>query len=835
MSQTAYVRISPRTVLLLRLLWRCAFCLLALVFGNAVLLAVPQAREALQLSLAGATLADARTWFYVLAVHYWALSAWFVARLLLSRRFENDSLGARSSHPYVNWVAVTLPRILALLATLPVGVLTWQTNRTVGALTLCASTLFLLLLVLRTKIGSIVTQTRQRAGRAPGPPASALTEQHAYAAFDMLGPVSRQTILGLFGFAFALLAGLWQVAAGRILGVGWLLAVLALHAYDRRRDWPKRGETREQLWVVVANLILAGATLTLVGNVQDEIALARFLASPALLLFALGGVTLFGALALGYLPMSRGFLGVAPWLLPLLVLLGSLVETHWVAQRDCPDCLSTVDWRGARPTLEKHFSAWIQKVPAGEPVFVVASVGGASRAAYWSGTVLARMEDEAQAHGRRFAANLFAISGVSGGSLGAAAFVADLAQFPAQPSCAESVERAHAVLASASRPAGPCRLERLAAFLGEDFLSPVIGRMLFPDLFVRFTAPVLPSHWTALADRSLGLEDAWAQDWQAHVGSPGRPVSWRRPITSLYAGDEDGRLPSLLLNTVRLEDGQRYVQSNLKFALPSVQDLLDPRLDTRRLTLAQAVHNSARFPYVSPAAVLKATDGTRLGRLGDGGYHEPSGAATLADMLQVLQTAQLLRTPTDRTGLWACRTAWQGVGPMSRCDVAASPVVAVILDSAATAYPYDYMRSNEGALLDLEPDIAAGGMPLPEILAPVFGGLSTRNDLGVESQRRLARLVGGGADALVELRMPWWRTALDSPELTATCTGYDEQPSMTWALNACSRARMLAASARGFGEGRSATQAEQALAGNLARMRRLIGIGTTPMPLKGGQ
>jgi len=42
----------PRIIVLARLMWRCSFCIFAVLAGDAVLMAVPQAREALQGALA---------------------------------------------------------------------------------------------------------------------------------------------------------------------------------------------------------------------------------------------------------------------------------------------------------------------------------------------------------------------------------------------------------------------------------------------------------------------------------------------------------------------------------------------------------------------------------------------------------------------------------------------------------------------------------------------------------------------------------------------------------------------------------------------------------------
>lgn len=831
----------PRPLILLRLLWRCFFCVLAVVLGNGVLMAVPQAREALQLFAADA-FTDGRwlaSLFYVLAVLYWAGSAWFVARILLGRQFERDSLGADPDDPFVEWVSAVLPRLLASGATLPLAMLTWQAHRGLGALTAFVLLLFMLELVFRPKFGDTEN-----------------TGHRTYAEFGALGANGQHACLGLLALSFTLLAGIWSIGAGRAAAVVWVLTVLVLHGRSRRADGaaPRNRLVGQAL---VLHLLAAIFVLVMLVMARDEIAMARDMGSPAILLCALAGWTLFGGLALTYWPMTRGWPGMAAWLPPMLLLAGSLFETHWVAQRAAPPGPASAanpgvpaadDWRQARPTLAAHFSAWMAQHPAGEPVYVAAVVGGASRAAYWTGSVLGQLEEQARASDRRFAANLYAMSAISGGSLGATAWVADLAQHPARAD------------------GGAQHRQRVRAFLGQDHLSPLVARWLFPDLAIRFVPLPLPGAWTDAADRSLGLEKPWVQDWEtaasaspASAGSaaaasappvqPVQPVRWDQPITALYQTGERngaGRLPALLLNTVRLEDGQRFVQAPLRTAMPGVLDLLDPRLDTARLSLAQAVHNSARFPYVSPAAVLlpapaapagasgagSASDRgrqPRLGRLGDGGYHEASGAATLSDLLESLRQDGWLRALPQRPGLWACAGGWPP--GTTACDKP-SRVVALVIDGEPQSYPGSLVRGLDGRRLERAVDTAAPGMLLPELLAPVFGGLSTRTRLGMASQQRLSTLVGEDPGAFIELRLPLWRHPHDDdtllhasmPETRKTCARHDRQPSMNWALDACSRARMdFAASAAGpQGFGPHPSLAQRALLANLAWLRGWI-------------
>lgn len=812
----------PRVILLARLIWRCSFCVFAVVAGDAVLMAVPQAREALQAALApregGAF--HVQHLPFLLAFVYWAVSAWLVARLLLSRRFEHDGLGVARADAYANWVAAVLPRLLACLALLPVTLLTAQINMLMGVVTGLLALLILTALVLRSRFGDV-------------------TEKNSYGSFDFMGPVSRQAIWGMLALSATLLAGLWIRSAGLAAALLWVLGAVALRAWDARRTWPdtdaEQGQAlREEArgnWRVFSLSLLAGAAmLALIGLSDDEVDLARRLGLPALLLFALGSWTVFGGFVLTYLPLSRRWIGLATWLPPLLFVAFASRETHFVAQRDLDLAVPPIEV--VRETSSERFRRWVAQVPPGDPVYVAAAVGGASRAAFWTGIVLAAIEDDARrADGRRFAADLFAISSISGGSLGATAFVAGVAQYPDTAACVKEPD----AVSTSSRER--CLSARLEGFLERDFLAPVVGRMLFPDLFIRF-APV-PQSLALRADRSLGLEEAWAGDWRRQPGGGRSVVDWNAPISALYAGAERAdrpQLPLLLLNTVRLEDGQRFVQSFARPDWPGVTDLFDAAFDTRRLSLAQAVHNSARFPYVSPGAMVLGAPGpatppggdpVEMGRLGDGGYHEGSGAATLADLLERLAAEKLLRKLPGKSGLWACAAGWGDPGAGEAC-AAPSPVVALILDSAPSSFPADYVRGLDGRQLEERPGVAPGSTPLPEVLAPVFGGLSTRTQLSLLSQRRLSRLVGNDPSALIELRMPLWRETADDPKTRERCDGRRVQPSMNWYLDDCSRARLAQAARGGPGTDTGSTLAEQALLNNLQRLRRQVLGAATP-------
>ena len=129
------------------------------------------------------------------------------------------------------------------------------------------------------------------------------------------------------------------------------------------------------------------------------------------------------------------------------------------------------------------------------PVYIVAAQGGGIYAAYNAAIVLSRLQDYCPT----FAQHIFAISGVSGGSVGAAGFASlvksSVSQSSATP-CSFDVSI-------------PGRMEQdVDAMLSNDLLSPLLSAALFPDLLQRFL-PFPINAW----DRARALEKALEYTW----------------------------------------------------------------------------------------------------------------------------------------------------------------------------------------------------------------------------------------------------------------------------------------------------------------------------------
>ncbi len=302
-------------------------------------------------------------------------------------------------------------------------------------------------------------------------------------------------------------------------------------------------------------------------------------------------------------------------------------------------CFTAMNWndnhvvRQQRTELPKvrdvgaTFTSWLNgRADLGDydeyPVFLVATEGGGLRAAYFTAMVLTALQDQCPA----FAQHVFAISGVSGGSVGATIFDAlavRSAQNRRQRPCLDPV-------------AGPGAMRQAAdSILSHDLLTPLVGMALFPDVFQRFLWFPVPSF-----DRALGLEVALETAWSDVVGD----TALQRPFHSLWTELEHGAVPALMLNSTRVSTGERILISPLSPGDERFNGLrtLEDYVGGRAVSLSTAAFISARFPLITPEAEFPSTrDTSKVGeRLVDGGYFENSGATTLLEMLASLRIGE---------------------------------------------------------------------------------------------------------------------------------------------------------------------------------------------------
>ena len=553
-------------------------------------------------------------------------------------------------------------------------------------------------------------------------------------------------LLAAFFFAVARerLEALVMLAAGVAY---WLFVVFRRTVLSPAHGAAARTVTLGRATRVILAVALLLSSALLAAFLASEVELPRRLGAAPIILLAFSSWILFGSIVLVLLPKSYGLPSLA--LLPLaLALAAGGVDNHEVRQLP-PDAraaraaslqASALEW------LEGHEQEFRRARGAGEdwfPVYIVAAEGGGLRAAYWTASVLGELD---AATGGRFSRRLFAISGVSGGSLGGASFVAELASPGA-----------------CNAPEGRSVRDCVRHFLKGDFLSPMVAYMLFPDALQRFMPFAPVRHF----DRARALELSWERSWAAtHPAAPANPFA--APYGLLAA---DPALPRLFLNGTRVETGKRALVSPARFEedeLPEVDDLLSVGGRPWSLPLSAAVHLSARFSYVSPAAKIckdaaTTCDGDGVwGRVVDGGYHENSGAQTAAGLLRALRRAA---------------RQFEAAQPPGRTRI--QPQVVLITNDPSSTRLCD-------APARIEP-----GHAFTEILSPVAALWNARTARGDAARRALADAAAGLQRDPLDKDCAADGTRSRTLEFAlAGATAEDRPPALGWFLAVGSTTRM---------------------------------------------
>ncbi len=247
------------------------------------------------------------------------------------------------------------------------------------------------------------------------------------------------------------------------------------------------------------------------------------------------------------------------------------------------------------------------------PLYIVSTEGGGIRAAYWTAIVLGKIQDRYPG----FSEHLFAISSVSGGSLGGGVYTALVKERQQD----ESYQKEKDFF-----------FNRSSEMLSGDFLSPTAASMLTGDL-LQEVLPFPVKHFS----RALALEKSWEIAWKNTF--KGKSNRFGEPLSNLWKEDTNCQVPVLFLNGTLVETGQRIIGSPIKInpdpTKPNFADTLDIYrylAEGKDMRLSTAIHNSARFTYVSPAGTLEG--GLHVV---DGGYFDNSGAITAVESIYAVR------------------------------------------------------------------------------------------------------------------------------------------------------------------------------------------------------
>jgi hypothetical protein len=431
-----------------------------------------------------------------------------------------------------------------------------------------------------------------------------------------------------------------------------LLLVFLLSRLENSTRAAALGNAMSNGYAALAAAVIFLGLCVLYASQSGAIA-TRVSAVPILLMFAA-----LSLVTVNYLAVQSGGAGrLVVWLLATFAVgfsLSDFTNNHRVRRvpyaaqgaATMPDLADTFEnWYKARTDQSKFSERY--------PVYIVAAQGGGIYAAMHAAHFLSYM----QARCPNFAHHLFAISGVSGGSVGAATFAAAMKDAE-QRGGVKIPDTGCADRRGEDDPA----INAVQALDG-DFWSPLQAMWLFPDLLQQF----LPLR-VEVFDRARALEHGLEASWQRIVTQTdlyGPRVqdktanTMAEPFLSLWPQGFDKSLftPALVLNTTEVDTGRRRLISPFTF-----EGLTDLRFfpvscksegKIESLPLSAAAVLSARFPWITPTGWYydPSKDGDctspekSVTKLSDGGYFEASGVATALDL------AHSLKNIIDQRGL----------------------------------------------------------------------------------------------------------------------------------------------------------------------------------------
>ena len=251
------------------------------------------------------------------------------------------------------------------------------------------------------------------------------------------------------------------------------------------------------------------------------------------------------------------------------------------------------------------------------PLILVAAAGGGIRAAWWAERALAGLA--AMPCGR---ADVFAVSSVSGGSVGMAVL--------------DSTRTTRAADADMADIAGP------------DALAAGIDGLLLHDMIAGFTGLDLPAAQMLpgqpFADRAGLIESAWQRE-DSGLAQPfplrSAPLPWRLLFNSTEA--DSGCRAIIADQPLWSAAGSPVgngITCDLRSAVPGGGsfDFFAGLPCMRNIAMVTAAMLSARFPFITPSGVVTScvSKGALAGQFVDGGYADSSGLLTLADLMPSL-------------------------------------------------------------------------------------------------------------------------------------------------------------------------------------------------------
>jgi len=372
--------------------------------------------------------------------------------------------------------------------------------------------------------------------------------------------------------------------------------------------------------------------------------------------------------------------------LVIIVLAPYVVDLHGV--RKIPGPLPI------RPDLVEAYQNWQSACGKQARPVVVALSGGAARSALWGASVMARLDTTIATFpaGGRPAA-IFAISTVSGGSLGAAAYLAVRARQGDDSPC--------------SIAAGKIAPFRIFAkdFLAADAIGPLLAGFVLSDMPRALIGgvPALLGADLRGGDRAAAIERAFERNaFRAaeRTGIAAMPLD--APYLSLIVRNG---MPLWIANATDRDNGRRVLAAPFQFDTQDPGAPFSGAIDMLNvagadLPISTVVNATARFPFIEPPGDIATVGVHDTMAVIDGGYYDDSGLETALNL-------------TD----WLRR---QGADPI---------LVAVNGDGESKGTSGIGSTENANEILRCDapnPPNLAHGPPSAELLAPLIGVYEAR-------------------------------------------------------------------------------------------------------------
>jgi hypothetical protein len=596
----------------------------ALVIAAFALLFPPQTQDML------AALSDGElghrnfTLIFHASLAFLAINAWFWARALLSARFDvADNSAARTllvdqDHRVDRRAFDLVPRLLFVLSVLLGAGLIARSRQWLTLFELLVWSLpGFFAVYFRLPLLERLRPPVRDPLRGPG-----LPSRSDVGSFVREMPVRFNLLLQRAPFA------------GRWLPAGLLVLALGIFVDGAIESFTP--------WGALHDALPARAAAIFPGPCAALIAIALMIGPLAALTFVFDGLRIpprLAAYGLKRVPVIAILLG---WVL-IAPMIFSLHSVRVVAPEQA-------DWPvGDRRDLTDFFRAWVRdcapRTGAVRPVIVAIS-GGASRAAIWGARVLSDVERASGPGGPV----VFAVSSVSGGSLGTAAYLASLAALSPSQRCA-----------GGPTPQRPDQLAPLAATdWAQDALGPLLAGALLLDPPRAILSPFAEAAWFSTGrqprggDRAEAFERGFERQWRVASRPDGGdpPTNFGDPFLSLFY-DANGIRPGMpiwIANGTDARTGNRLITVPFSpvgaWPLEAAEDAL-AALDSD-VPISTAINNTARSAYLEPGGELlrvqrpeEDRSNPRAGiseEVVDGGYFENEGLETALELAEWLRT-----------------------------------------------------------------------------------------------------------------------------------------------------------------------------------------------------